>query len=107
MAANTSKAATRTLRLLAALATLSLAGPLLAGGTQAQTTAPPSPAPTTPGAEPTRPGAETPPGGVARGVIEPRQNRDPEAVLTPPSTGSTMPVIPPPGTAPGSRVEPK
>lgn len=86
-----------------------LAGSLLAGGVQAQTPAPaPSrpDAPAAPGA-PATPNADTPPGGIPRGVIEPRQNRDPEAVITPPSTGGTMPVIPPPGTAPGSRVEPK
>ena len=102
MVAHTPRATTRGIRSLAALA-----GLLLAGGAQAQTPAPRSPAPTTHGAEPARPNAETPPGGVARGVIEPRQNRDPEAVITPPSTGGTMPVIPPPVTAPGSRVEPK
>lgn len=86
-----------------------LAGSLLAGGVQAQT-ATPAPsrpdAPATPGA-PATPNAETPPGGIPRGVIEPRRNRDPEAVITPPPTGGTMPVIPPPATAPGSRVEPK
>lgn len=80
-----------------------LAGLLLAGGAQAQTTAPAPPRPDTPAT----PNAETPPGGVTRGVIEPRRNRDSESVVAPPPTGGTMPVIPPPGTAPGSRVDPK
>ena len=105
MAVEMLRATTRGARLLAALA-----GLLLAGGVRAQTAQPQppaTPAPTAPGAEPTRPNAETPPGGIPRGVIEPRQNRDPEAVITPPPTGGAMPVIPPPGVAPGSRVEPK
>lgn len=102
MVAHPPPATPRGIRSLAALV-----GLLLAGGVQAQPAQPQPPAPTVPGAEPTRPNAETPPGGVARGLVEPRRNRDPEAVVTPPPTGGTMPVIPPPGTAPGSRVEPK
>jgi hypothetical protein len=42
------------------------------------------------------------------GVLHPPQGIDPGVALPPPSTGSNMPVIPPPGTPGGnSAIEPK
>ena len=78
------------------LASLALGAPAWAqsGGSTPQS--PPAPAPAVPAPNP--PNAETPPGGVARGVVPPPANVDPQMVEKPPATGG-MPVIPPPAAA--------
>ncbi len=68
---------------------------LWSGGTAVAQTSVPPPSPQT-----TTPNAEAPPGGIARGVVPPAHNVDPEIVTKPPAElKPTMPVIKPPASA--------
>lgn len=68
---------------------------LLSGGAAVAQTNTPPPSPQT-----TTPNAETPPGGIARGVVPPAHNVDPQIVTKPPADlKPTMPVIKPPAAA--------
>lgn len=77
---------------------LALGAMLVAGSSaMAQTNTPP-PSPQT--TSPTTPNTETPPGGIARGVVPPAGDVDPEIVTKPPADlKPNMPVIKPPVSA--------